>query len=429
MAVLRQIKTNLIRNTRCFSSGTIFSSSGFDYKDPLGLESQLTEEEKLVRDSARAFAEENLLPIVVEAARNETFDRKLMTEFGKYGLLGATVGAGVNYVSYGLIAREIERVDSGFRSAMSVQSSLVISPINQFGTDDQKKRLLPGLISGELIGCFGLTEPDYGSDPGGMKTTAVRIPGTDNYSLSGSKTWITNSPLADVLLIWAKCVENESDDRTKAPIRGFIIERNKVTGLDTPKISNKLSLRASTTGSIFMDKVEISGDNVLPEPFNLSGPFFCLNNARYGISWGVMGAAEDCYLRARDYVMNRKQFGKELARNQIVQYKLAEMMTEISLGLQASLQVGRTFDKAKEDSNFKVCPESISLIKRNNCIKALDISRKCRDMMGGNGITEEYHVMRHLTNLETVNTYEGTQDIHALILGRGITGFQAFVAK
>lgn len=419
---------------RKFSSSTIFSSSAFNYTDAFLIEKVLSDEEKQVRDSAKSFAQNYLLPRVVEGFRRETFDRTIMKKMGENGLLGSTIpesygGAGVNYVSYGLIAREIEKVDSGFRSAMSVQSSLVVAPIYQFGTEEQKKKYLPGLISGDLIGCFGLTEPDFGSDPGGMLTTAVRVKGTSKLKLNGSKTWITNSPLADVLIVWAKLLDSVNADKSKAPIRGFVLDRKKVKGLETPQIKNKLSLRASVTGSIFMQDVEVDEADMFPGPDNLAGPFFCLNNARYGISWGVMGAAEDCFFRARDYVMTRKQFGKELAKNQIIQLKLAQMLTEITLGLQASLRVGRLFDEAKADSNFKIGPEMISLIKRNNCIKALEIARNARDMLGGNGISDEMHVMRHMINLETVNTYEGTQDIHALILGRAITGFQAFVAK
>ncbi len=387
----------------------------FQWEDPFLLENQLTDEERMVRDAAKAFSNDVLLPRVIEDYREESFDPAILKQMGALGLLGPTIpeefgGAGVNHVSYGLAAREIERIDSGYRSAMSVQSSLVMHPIHAFGSDAQKHKFLPALATGELIGCFGLTEPDFGSDPGGMVTKAVVTDG--GYHLSGSKTWISNAPFADIAIIWAK-LDGE--------IRGFIIERATAgSGFTTPKIEGKLSLRASTTGSIQMDNAFVSADNLLPNVTGLKGPFSCLNKARYGISWGVMGAAEFCWHAARQYTLDRKQFNRPLAANQLIQLKLADMQTEITLGLQASLRVGRLLDEAN-------CPpENISLIKRNNCGKALTIARTSRDMHGGNGIAEEYHVMRHMINLETVNTYEGTHDVHALILGRAQTGLQAF---
>ncbi|MEO1167789.1 MAG: acyl-CoA dehydrogenase [Pseudomonadota bacterium] len=388
---------------------------GFTYRwdDPFLLESQLTDEEKMVYETARNYAQEKLLPRVLTATREERFDREIMTELGELGLLGATIDgygcAGVSHVSYGLVARAVEAVDSGYRSAMSVQSSLVMHPIHAYGTEEQREKYLPKLATGEMVGCFGLTEPDAGSDPGSMKTRAKSVDG--GYSLSGAKMWITNSPIADVAVVWAK----DDDDA----IRGFILERG-MDGLSFPKIEGKMSLRASVTGEIVMDEVFVPEENKLPNAKGLGGPFGCLNKARYGIAWGSMGAAEDCWHRARDYTLERKQFGRPLAATQLVQKKLADMQTEIALGLNAALTVGRNID------NGTWAPEMISLIKRNNCGKALDIARASRDMHGGNGIADEYHVIRHLVNLETVNTYEGTHDVHALILGRAITGIQAF---
>jgi glutaryl-CoA dehydrogenase len=388
----------------------------FSWADPLDLEGQLSEDERLVRDTARDYAQEKLFPRVLEAYRHENFDREIMAEMGALGLLGPTIpeeygGAGLGYVAYGLVAREVERVDSGYRSAMSVQSSLVMFPIHAYGTEEQRKMFLPRLASGEIVGCFGLTEPDAGSDPGGMKTRAEKIDG--GYRLTGSKTWITNSPIADVFVVWAKSAAHDG------AIRGFLLEKG-MKGLSAPKIEGKLSLRASITGEIVMDRVEVPEANLLPEASGLKGPFGCLNRARYGIAWGTMGAAEFCLERARAYTLDRKQFGRPLAANQLVQKKLADMETEIALGLQAVLRVGRLFEEGR------LPPEAISLVKRNNCGKALDIARLARDMHGGNGIADEFHVMRVAQNLETVNTYEGTHDIHALILGRAITGIQAF---
>ncbi|MEA3010089.1 MAG: glutaryl-CoA dehydrogenase [Sphingomonadales bacterium] len=388
----------------------------FDWADPFALESQLTDEERLVRDTAEAYAQEKLQPRVTEAFLDERFDREIMSEMGELGLLGATIpeaygGAGLNYVSYGLVARAVERVDSGYRSAMSVQSSLVMFPIHAYGSEEQKRKWLPGLASGALIGCFGLTEPDAGSDPGGMRTRAARIDG--GYRLSGSKMWITNSPIADVFVVWAK------SDAHDGAIRGFLLEKG-MKGLSAPKIGMKLSLRASITGEIVMDGVEVPEEALLPEVSGLKGPFGCLNRARYGIAWGSMGAAEACYHAARTYTLDRKQFGRPLAATQLVQMKLANMVTEITLGLQAALRVGRRMDEGE------LVPETISLIKRNNVGKALDIARTARDMHGGNGISAEFQVMRHAMNLETVNTYEGTHDVHGLILGRAITGISAF---
>jgi len=388
----------------------------FDWTDPFDLESQLTEEERAVRDTARGFAQEKLLPRIVEFYRDEKFDRDIFNQMAKLGLHGITIpeeygGAGLSYVCYGLVAREFEKVDSGMRSTMSVQSSLVMYPIYAYGDETQRKKYLPKLASGEIIGCFGLTEPDFGSDAGGMKTRAEKIPG--GYKLTGNKLWITNAPLADVFVIWAKSEAHNNE------IRGFILERGQ-KGLTTGKIEGKLSLRASVTGEVSMNGVEVKEDALLPNVSGLKGPFGCLTRARLGISWGAMGAAEACYQIARNYVLDRKQFGRPLAANQLIQKKLADMATEISLALQASLRVTRLMDEGK-------CPpEMVSIVKRNNCGKALDIARVARDMMGANGIAGEYHVMRHVQNLETVNTYEGTHDIHALILGRAITGIQAF---
>jgi glutaryl-CoA dehydrogenase len=389
-------------------------SAEFNWEDPLDLESQLTEEERMIRDSARAFAQDRLMPRVKEAFRNETFDRAIMNEMGQMGFLGVMTsdaygGSGLGYVAYGLIAREIERVDSGYRSAMSVQNSLVMHPIEAYGTEEQRRRYLPKLASGELVGCFGLTEPDAGSDPGGMKTRARRING--GFELTGAKTWISNSPIADLAVVWAK-LEDEG-------IHGFIVERG-AKGFTTPKIEGKISLRASITGEIVLDRCEVPESALLPNARGLGGPFGCLNKARYGIAWGTMGAAEDCWHRARQYTLDRHQFGKPLAANQLVQKKLADMQTEIALGLQGALALGRGLERGT------AAPPAISLMKRNNCGKALDIARLARDMHGGNGISEEFHVIRHMVNLETVNTYEGTHDVHALILGRAQTGIQAF---
>ena len=387
----------------------------FDWTDPFFLDQQLSDEERMVRDTARQFSRDVLLPRVIDDFREERFDPEVMQKMGQLGLLGATIpaeygGAGVNHVAYGLAAREIEAIDSGYRSAMSVQSSLVMHPIHSFGTEEQKTKYLPKLVTAEMIGCFGLTEPDHGSDPGGMATKAIKVDG--GYHLSGSKMWISNAPIADIAVVWAKL---------DGVIRGFIIDRATAgPGLTTPKIEGKLSLRASITGSIQMDGAFVSDDNIFPEISGLKGPFSCLNKARYGIAWGTLGAAEFCYDAARQYTLDRKQFDRPLAANQLIQLKLADMHSEISIGLQACLRVGRLLD----DGNCP--PENISTIKRNSCGKALNIARMSRDMHGGNGIAEEYHVMRHLMNLETVNTYEGTYDVHALILGRAITGIQAF---
>ncbi|PJK31507.1 acyl-CoA dehydrogenase [Minwuia thermotolerans] len=387
--------------------------ASFNWEDPFDLDGQLTEDEVMVRDMARKYAREKLLPRVIEAFREEKTDRAIFNEMGELGLLGSTIDgygcAGTNYTTYGLIAREIEAIDSGYRSMMSVQSSLVMHPIHAFGTEAQREKYLPKLASGEWVGCFGLTEPDHGSDPGGMKTRAKSVDG--GYRVSGSKMWISNAPIADVFVVWAKT----DDDK----IRGFVLEKG-MEGLTAPKIQGKLSLRASITGEIAMDNVFVPEENLLPHVQGLRGPFSCLNNARYGIAWGALGAAEFCWHRAREYVLDRKQFDRPLAANQLVQKKLADMQTEISIGLQACLAAGRMKDEGR-------CPpETISLIKRNSCGKALDIARMARDMHGGNGIHEEYHVLRHAINLETVNTYEGTHDVHALILGRAQTGIQAF---
>ncbi len=385
----------------------------FKWEDPLSLETQLTDEERMIRDAARAFCDDKLMPRILMANRQERFDREIMTELGAQGLLGATVaeeygGGGASHVAYGLIAREVERVDSGYRSAMSVQSSLVMYPIEAFGSEEQKRKFLPKLASGEMVGCFGLTEADGGSDPGSMRTRADAVSG--GYRLNGSKMWITNSPIADIAVVWGKL---------DGDIRGFIVERG-MKGFSTPKIEGKLSLRASVTGEIALDDVFVPADNLLPHVRGLRGPFSCLNKARYGISWGAMGAAEYCWTAARQYAMDRVVFGKPIAATQLVQKKLADMQTEIALGLQGSLALGRMLDAGA------YVPEAISLMKRNNCGKALDIARMARDIHGGNGISDEYHVLRHAVNLETVNTYEGTHDIHALILGRAMTGMQAF---
>ena len=390
--------------------------SSYDWADPFMLEDQLTEDERLTRDSARAFAQEKLQPRVINAYREEEVAPEIFRQMGDMGLLGITVpeeygGLGAGYVTYGLVAREIERVDSGYRSMMSVQSSLVMYPIYAYGSEEQRQKYLPGLASGELIGCFGLTEPDAGSDPAGMKTRAEKT--AKGYRITGSKMWISNSPLADVFVIWAK---SEAHD---GKIRGFILEKG-MKGLSAPKIGGKLSLRASVTGEVVMDGVEVGDDALLPHVSGLKGPFGCLNRARYGISWGVLGSAEFCWHAARQYGLDRKQFNRPIAQTQLFQKKLADIQTEITLGLQAALRVGRLMDEAR------AAPEMISMIKRNNCGKALDIARTTRDMHGGNGISEEFQIMRHMCNLETVNTYEGTHDVHALILGRAQTGLQAF---
>ena len=390
--------------------------SRFDWNDPLRFDDQLSGDEIMIKDSAKSYATEKLHPRVAEAFANETTDQKIFAEMGEMGLLGVTIpeeygGLGSSYVSYGLVAREIERVDSGYRSMMSVQSSLVMYPIYAYGSEEQRKKYLPELSSGKLIGCFGLTEAEAGSDPGSMQTRAIKT--KSGYKITGSKMWISNAPIADVFVIWAKSEEHGG------AIKGFILEKN-MKGLSAPKIENKMSLRASITGEIVMDSVEVGEDALLPHVSGLKGPFGCLNRARYGISWGVLGSAETCWHAALNYGLNRKQFKKPLASTQLFQKKLADMMTEISLGLQASLQVGRLMDEAK------AAPEMISIIKRNNCGKALEIARHARDMHGGNGISLEYEVIRHMLNLETVNTYEGAHDVHALILGRAQTGIQAF---
>ena len=395
---------------------TTKSKPKFNWEDPLLLDTLISEEESLIKSTAHEYAQAKLLPRVEDAFLEEQTDKNIFKEMGELGLLGITIPekygcAGASYVSYGLVAKEIERVDSGYRSMMSVQSSLVMHPIYAYGTEDQRQKYLPKLASGELIGCFGLTEPDAGSDPSSMKTTASKVKG--GYSLSGSKMWISNSPIADVFVVWAKSKEHGD------AIKGFILEK-EMNGLSAPKIKGKLSLRASITGEIVMNDVFVPEENLMPNVTGLKGPFGCLNRARYGIAWGVMGAAEDCWHRARQYTLDRKQFGKPLAATQLIQKKLADMQTEITLGLNAALQVGRLFDQGN------LAPEAISLIKRNNCGKALEIARHSRDMHGGNGIHAEYQVMRHLMNLETVNTYEGTHDVHALILGRAQTGIQAF---
>ena len=389
------------------------SQPHFQWDDPLQLDDQLTEEERLVQTTARDYAQDKLLPRIVEANRHEIFHREIMTEMGELGLLGPTLPeefgcAGVSHVAYGLVAREIERVDSGYRSAMSVQSSLVMHPIFAYGTAEQKQKYLPKLATGEIIGCFGLTEPDAGSDPGSMRTRAEKVDG--GYVLIGNKMWITNSPIADICVVWAKL---------DGDIRGFIVERDS-KGLSTPKIEGKFSLRASITGEIVMDRVFVPDDNIFPDITGLKGPFGCLNKARYGISWGALGAAEFCWFESREYTLERQQFGRPLAANQLVQKKLADMQTEITLGLHACLRLGRLMDDGK------AAPEAISMLKRNSCGKALDVARMARDMHGGNGVADEFHIIRHVMNLEAVNTYEGTHDIHALILGRAQTGIQAF---
>ena len=391
----------------------IIKRSLFNYKDAFLFENQLSQDEKSIKELAHNFSRDILQPNIVSSFRNEQFDKNIIKEMGNIGLLGPTITgyncAGVNYISYGLIMREIERIDSGYRSCASVQSSLVMYPIDKFGTQEQKDRFLPDLAKGNLIGCFGLTEPDHGSDPSGMKTKAT-LKG-DHYILNGSKNWITNSPIADLFVIWAK------DDG--GTIRGFLLEKN-MPGLSSPKINGKFSLRASNTGMIFMDNVVVPKENLLPLTRGLKSPFMCLNNARYGIAWGVLGAAEDCYLRAREYTLDRKQFNKSLASNQLIQIKLTDMLAEITLGLQSVLRVGRMIDDGE------MIPENISIIKRNNCLKSLNVARTARDILGGNGISDEYHIIRHMLNLEAVNTYEGTSDIHGLIIGRGITNLTSF---
>ncbi|XP_022915050.1 glutaryl-CoA dehydrogenase, mitochondrial [Onthophagus taurus] len=409
----RLTQFNNVQN-RCLATSN--KGATFNWEDPFDLESQLTQDEKIIRDSFKSYCDEKLQPRILLANRNEVFDRDIMTEMGQQGILGCTLKgygcAGVSNVAYGLITREVEKVDSAYRSAVSVQSSLVMGAIYNYGSDEQKEKYLPRLGKGEIIGCFGLTEPNHGSDPGSMETKAKYDPTSKTYVLNGSKTWITNSPLADVCVVWANC---------DGKIRGFLIDRKENgKGLETPKIEGKFSLRASTTGMILMDNVRIPEGNVFPKVQGLKGPFGCLNNARYGIAWGALGAAESCFKIARNYALERMQFQKPLAATQLVQKKLADMMTEIALGLHACLRVGRLKDEDRHT------PEMISILKRNNAGKALDIARAARDILGGNGIHDEYHVIRHLVNLETVNTYEGTHDIHALILGRAITGLQAF---
>jgi glutaryl-CoA dehydrogenase len=392
---------------------TAAGEPSFAWEDPLDLEGELSEEERRVRDTARRYAQDKLFPRVLAAYREETFDRAILTEMGALGLLGPTLpeaygGAGLGAVAYGLIAREIERVDSGYRSALSVQSSLVMVPIHRFGSEEQRRTYLPRLATGEIVGCFGLTEPDHGSDPGSMATKAKKVPG--GFQLNGAKTWITNAPIADIAIVWAKLA---------GEIRGFIVERG-TKGFTTPKITGKLSMRACTTGEIVLDDAVVPEENILPDAKGLAGPFTCLNSARFGIVWGAMGAAEFCWHAARQYALDRKQFGRPLAANQLVQKKLADMQTEIALGLHGALRLGRLLEAGK------AAPPAISLLKRNNCGKALDIARVSRDMHGANGIADEFHVMRVMNNLETVNTYEGTHDIHALVMGRAITGIQAF---
>ena len=393
----------------------------FSWEDPFRLDEQLSDDERAVRDAAHEYCQDKLQPRVLMAARHEHFEREIMTEMGALGLLGSTIEgygcAGLNHVCYGLVAREVERVDSGYRSAMSVQSSLVMHPIHAYGSEAQRKKYLPRLATGELVGCFGLTEPNHGSDPAGMLTRARPVDG--GYLLKGSKMWITNSPIADVFVVWAKLADPDGKVGGQESIHGFILDKG-MKGLAAPKIEGKMSLRASITGEIVMDDVFVPAENLLPGVNGLKGPFGCLNKARYGIAWGALGAAEFCWHAARRYTLDRKQFGRPLAQNQLIQKKLADMMTVIALGLQGCLRVGRLLDEGK------AAPEMISLVKRNSCGKSLDIARMARDMHGGNGIHDEYHVIRHMINLETVNTYEGTHDVHALILGRAQTGLQAF---
>lgn len=401
---------------RGLASATKSKGPKFDWQDAVNLESQLTEEEIIVRDQCRSYCQEKLMPRILLANRNESYDKNIMKEMGSIGLLGATLKgygcAGVSSVAYGLLAREVERVDSAYRSTMSVQSSLVMGPIYYFGSEEQKEKFLPGMAKGEIIGCFGLTEPNHGSDIGKMETKAVYNKEKKTYTLSGSKTWITNSPIADVVLVWARTEDGK--------VRGFLIERQKAKNLSTPRIEGKFSLRASPTGMILMDGVEIPEENKLPGAEGMGSPFSCLNNARFGISWGALGAAEFCLAAARQYTLDRHQFGRPLAATQLLQKKMADMLTEISLGLTTCLHLGRLKDKGL------LTPEMISIVKRNNCGKALEIARTARDMLGGNGISDEYHIIRHCMNLEAVNTYEGTHDVHALVLGRAITGLNAF---
>jgi glutaryl-CoA dehydrogenase len=403
------------------TSGITAMASAFQWDDAFCLNDQLSEDERAIRDAAHQYCQERLQPRVLMAARHENFDRDIMNELGALGMLGSTIDGygcpGVNHVSYGLVAREVERVDSGYRSAMSVQSSLVMHPIHAYGSEAQRQKYLPRLATGEWVGCFGLTEPNHGSDPAGMLSRAAPVDG--GYRLRGSKMWITNSPIADVFVVWAKLVDETGQAGGQEAIRGFILERG-MDGLSAPKIEGKMSLRASITGEIVMDDVFVPASNLLPNVSGLKGPFGCLNKARYGIAWGALGAAEFCWHAARSYTLDRQQFGRPLAQNQLIQKKLADMQTEISLGLQGCLRVGRLLDEGR------AAPEMISLIKRNSCGKALDIARMARDMHGGNGIHDEYHVIRHMANLEAVNTYEGTHDVHALILGRAQTGLQAF---
>ncbi|XP_022661603.1 glutaryl-CoA dehydrogenase, mitochondrial-like isoform X1 [Varroa jacobsoni] len=414
LSSVRRIAISL--GKRALSTSSV-SRNKFDYRDPFLLDDQLSDEEKMIRDNFRNYCKEKLFPRILQANRHEKFEREIMNELGELGVLGSTIQgygcAGTNYVTYGLLAREIERVDSSYRSAMSVQSSLVMYPISVFGSDEQKQKYLPKLAKGELVGCFGLTEPNYGSNPGGMGTKATYNSSTKTYKICGSKTWITNAPVADVFVIWAK------DD--SGEIRGFVLEKG-IKGLSTSKIEGKFSLRASATGMIMLDDVEIPETALLPKSQGLKSPFMCLNNARYGIAWGALGAAEFCMEQARQYTLERIQFKDPLAKNQLIQKKLADMLTEISIGYQACLRVGRLFD------DKKINPEMISIIKRNSCGKALDVARQARDMLGGNGISDEYHIIRHVMNLEAVNTYEGTHDVHALIIGKAMTGLQAFTS-
>ncbi|KAG9349723.1 hypothetical protein JZ751_028171 [Albula glossodonta] len=430
-AVLRVLASSqrcaLISSSRAQGTAATaaFAKVQFNWQDALDLDGLLTEDEIMIRDSFRTYCQEKLMPRILMANRHEGKESNLIyenvpsgycfSEMGELGVLGPTITgygcAGTSYVAYGLIAREVERVDSGYRSVMSVQSSLVMHPINAYGTEEQKEKYLPRLARGEILGCFGLTEPNHGSDPSSMETRAKYNPSSQTFTISGAKTWITNSPVADICIVWARCEDGR--------VRGFILERG-MEGLSTPKIEGKFSLRASATGMILMDEVEVPEENMLPKVSGLGGPFGCLNNARYGIAWGAMGAAEFCFHAARQYTLDRIQFGVPLARNQLMQKKMADMLTEITLGLQACLQLGRLIDEKR------AAPEMISLLKRNNCGKALDIARQARDMLGGNGIADEYHIIRHVMNLEAVNTYEGTHDIHALILGRAITGLQSF---
>jgi len=424
--MIARLSSSLVRSTRtlpskrCLSSTTSASKDNFaDFKwdDPLNLNSMMTEEEKMVSDTAHSYCQEQLMPRVLDNNRNETFDRAIYTEMGALGLLGPTIEgygcSGVGYNAYGLIAREVERVDSSYRSAMSVQSSLVMHPINQFGSEEQKEKYLPRLATGEIVGCFGLTEPNHGSDPAGMETRA-KLNANGDYEITGAKNWITSSPIADVFLVWAKDVSDGNK------IKGFLMEKG-MKGLEAPRIEGKFSLRSSPTGMIFMDQVTVPTTNVLPGVTGLGGPFSCLNSARFGIAWGALGAAEFCYAKAREYTMERQQFGAPLAANQLIQKKLADMATNISIGQLACYQVGRM----KEAGT--VAPQMISMVKRNSCTRAIDVAREARDMLGGNGISDEYHIIRHVMNLEAVKTYEGTNDVHALILGRGITGMQAFI--